>query len=62
MFHLTLGEGAHGTRVESLYRLVDVSGLVITVHGYSDASETGRAILESAPRLSGDEEATATDR
>lgn len=53
MFNLTIDAKAHGTRIESLYRLVDSAGLVITVHGSGDPNETTRAIFEAAPHLSG---------
>jgi hypothetical protein len=56
MFSLVIGKNAHGTRIESLYRLVDEVGLVITVHGSGDSNETGEAIFEAAPRLSEDHE------
>ncbi|MEU1348813.1 hypothetical protein [Streptomyces sp. NPDC005776] len=59
MFSLAIDANAHGTRVESLYRLVDASGLVVTVHGSGDQSETARAIHEAAPRLSDDHEVRA---
>ncbi|MET9927392.1 MULTISPECIES: hypothetical protein [unclassified Streptomyces] len=54
MFHLTLGQAAYGTRVESLHELVDAAGLVITVHGSGYSHETGSAIFEADPRLSKD--------
>lgn len=59
MFNLTIDAKAHGTRIESLYRLVDSAGLVITVHGSGDPNETTRAIFEAAPHLSGDHEIRA---
>lgn len=59
MFSLAIDANAYGTRLESLYRLVDAAGLVITVHGSGDQNETTRAIFEAAPHLSGDHEVRA---
>ncbi|MEU1467391.1 hypothetical protein ABZ434_04115 [Streptomyces sp. NPDC005761] len=59
MFSLAIDANAHGTRIESLYRLVESVGLVITVHGSGDPGETTRAIHEAAPRLSEDHEVRA---
>ncbi|MGW1125686.1 hypothetical protein [Streptomyces sp. NPDC002526] len=59
MFSLTIGAHAHGTRIESLYRLVDRAGLVITVHGAGDPAGTAAAVFAAAPRLSDDHEVLA---
>ncbi|MFJ8402856.1 hypothetical protein ACIQ9K_20550 [Streptomyces microflavus] len=59
MFNLTIDAKAHGTRIESLYRLVDSAGLVITVHSSGDPNGMTRAIFEAAPRLSEDHEIRA---
>ncbi|MFE7574611.1 hypothetical protein ACFU5Z_07735 [Streptomyces sp. NPDC057521] len=56
MFSLTIGAHAHGTRIESLYRMVDTSGLVITVQGPGDPAGTAGAVFAAAPRLSDDHE------
>ncbi|QWF80991.1 hypothetical protein [Amycolatopsis sp. CA-230715] len=51
MFDLVLSEHARGTPVETLYKLVGASGLIITVCGPHDPADTTRAIIRAAPRL-----------
>ena len=59
MYPLVLGPHAHGTLVETLYQLVDVSGTVLTVQTSIGLNETIGAILEAVPRLAEDHEVRA---
>ncbi len=54
MYSLAMDAHAYGTRKESLYRLVDATGLVITVQGSDGPEEMTKAIFAAAPHLSGD--------
>lgn len=56
MFRLSVGPQAQGTPAETLQKLVDAAGLVITVQGRSGLGETVEAIIGAAPRLSEDHE------
>lgn len=52
MFSLLIGPQAQGTPVETLQKLVDATGLVITVQSRNSLGETAQAIVDVAPRLS----------
>ncbi|MGW4215224.1 hypothetical protein ACWEIJ_45135 [Lentzea sp. NPDC004789] len=51
MTTLRISPTARGTLVETLYKLVDASGLVITVQGFKGVEDVKRAIAQVAPRL-----------
>jgi hypothetical protein len=56
MFNLTIGQHAQGTPVETLHKLVDATGFVVTVRSSNGLSETIDAIAGAAPRLLEDHE------
>ncbi|WP_433393855.1 hypothetical protein [Micromonospora sp. KLBMP9576] len=60
MFALEMTPGARGTAVETLYRLVDAVGLVITVQGSGDLEQIVGDIVRAAPRLQEDHEVGAS--
>ncbi|HKS50175.1 MAG TPA: hypothetical protein VJT49_34720 [Amycolatopsis sp.] len=59
MFQLEIGPGARGSLVETLHKLNDVAGLVITVQGSGNVDETIGDIVGVAPRLAEDHTVSA---
>ncbi|WP_353900221.1 hypothetical protein ABUL04_30850 [Micromonospora harpali] len=59
MFPLELAHQAKGTPVETLYRIVEAVGLVITVQGSGDLDRIVGDVVTVAPRLAEDHEVRA---